>query len=113
MPALTPEEKLKIKNSIPESSNKIFCAALSRIFYAHPDPSRWSYAGLEGAVVLAKDKTRNSMVLKLVDIDGTRGVIWEHELYSDFKLYQDRSFFHSFAGDVSGCLDVLLNQGTD
>jgi len=101
MPALTPEEKTKIKNSIPESANKIFGAALARIFYAHPDPHQWSYAGLQGAVVLAHDKPRNAMALKLVDIDGTRGVIWEHELYSDFKLYQDRSFFHSFPGDVS------------
>lgn len=101
MPAITPEEKSKIKNIIPQSSNKIFGAALTRIYYAYPDPHRWSYAGLQGAIVLAKDKTRNSIALKLVDIDGTRGIIWEHELYNGFEFYQDRPFFHSFPGDVS------------
>ncbi|KAF9451595.1 WH1-domain-containing protein [Macrolepiota fuliginosa MF-IS2] len=102
MPAqtvLNPEEKAKIKNAIPESSNKIFSAALARIYYAHPNPQQWSYAGLQGAIVLSKDNNSGAMNLKLVDIDGTRGVIWEHELYDGFELFQDRGFFHSFPGD--------------
>ena len=101
MPALTPEEKNKVKNAIPENSNKTFCAAPARIYYAHPDPHKWSYAGLEGALVLTQEHSQNTLLLKLVDVDGTRGVIWEHELYSDFELYHDNSFFHSFPGDVS------------
>jgi Wiskott-Aldrich syndrome protein len=112
MPAqtsLTPEEKIKIKNAIPASSNKIFGAALARIYYAYPDPHRWSYAGLQGAVVLSKDNLVNSINFQLVDIDGTRGVIWEHELYNAFELNQDRAFFHSFPGDVGTlrCLNVI------
>ncbi|KAF5354233.1 hypothetical protein D9756_007233 [Leucocoprinus leucothites] len=102
MPAqstITPEEKIKIKSAIPPSSNKIFGAALARIYYAYPDPRRWSYAGLQGAIVFSKDNTENLVNLKLVDIDGTRGVIWEHELYNGFEFFQDRAFFHSFPGD--------------
>lgn len=115
MPAqttITPEEKIKIKNAIPTPSNKIFSAALARIYYAHPNPNKWSYAGLQGAVVLSKDNDRSSMNFKLVDIDGTRGVIWEHELYEGFEFHQDRAFFHSFPGDVSYrvCLSLI---GTD
>jgi len=37
----------------------------------------------------------------MVDLDGTRGVIWEHELYDGLVLNQDRTFFLSFEGDVS------------
>jgi Wiskott-Aldrich syndrome protein len=33
-------------------------------------------------------------------LDGTRGVIWEHELYQNFDYFQDRPYFHSFPGDV-------------
>jgi len=37
---------------------------------------------------------------------GTRGVIWEHEVYEPFVYNQDRSYFHTFAGDV-GAHSVL------
>ncbi|KAJ3569822.1 hypothetical protein NP233_g4804 [Leucocoprinus birnbaumii] len=97
--AITPEEKNKVKSAIPASSNKIFGAAVARIYYAYPDPRRWSYAGLQGAIVLSKDNNTNTMNFKLVDTDGTRGVIWEHELYDGFEFFQDRAFFHSFPGD--------------
>lgn len=110
MPAqstLTPEEKGRIKTSIPASSNKIFGAALARIYYAYPDPRKWSYAGLQGAIVLSKDNDRGTLIFKLVDIDGTRGVMWEHELYDGFEFYQDRAFFHSFPSDVSGLVGII------
>jgi hypothetical protein len=107
MPAqttLTADEKLKIKSAIPASSNKIFAAALARLYYAYPDPNHWSYTGLQGAVVLSQDNDRQRCVnFKLVDVDGTRGIIWEHELWEGFEFFMDRAFFHSFAGDVS-CL---------
>lgn len=104
MPAqttLTADEKVKIKNAIPTSSNKIFGAALARLYYAYPDPKHWSYTGLQGAVVLSQDNDRHCVNFKLIDIDGTRGIIWEHELWEGFEFYQDRAFFHSFSGDVS------------
>ena len=41
------------------------------------------------------------LFFKLVDLQGTRGIVWEHELYDNFTLNEDRPFFHSFAGDVS------------
>lgn len=31
---------------------------------------------------------------------GTRGVIWQHEVTEDMQYYQDRTFFHTFPGDV-------------
>lgn len=99
--AISAEEKVKIKNAIPASTNKILFATIARIYYAHPQPNKWSYAGLQGGLALAKDKTNNAIHFKLVDLDGTRGVIWEHELYEGLEFYRDRPFFYSFAGDVS------------
>ncbi len=50
--------------------------------------------------MLVADGARGAHFLNLVDLVGNRGVIWEHEIYKGFEYYQDRPFFHSFAGDV-------------
>jgi hypothetical protein len=98
---LNADEKAKVKSAIPASSNKVLYAALARIYYAYPQPGKWSYAGLQGAIAFVKNTNTNTLSFKMVDLDGTRGVIWEHELYEGFEYYPDRAFFHSFAGDVS------------
>jgi len=95
---LTADEKAKIKNAIP---NKIFYAALARVYYAHPQRNKWSYAGLQGALVFTLDQSNNVYHFKMIDLDGTRGILWEHELYDNFEYNQERNFFHSFEGDVS------------
>jgi hypothetical protein len=102
MPAqtiLSKEEKAKVTSAIPKGSNKLWIASLARIYYAYPNPNKWSYAGLQGGLAFAKNSQGN-LQFKLVDLDGTRGVIWEHELYQNFDYFQDRSYFHSFPGDV-------------
>jgi neural Wiskott-Aldrich syndrome protein len=98
---LSADDKAKIKSAIPSSSYKVLSGALARIYYAYPQPTKWSYAGLQGALSLVKDTTKNTLSLKMVDLDGTRGVIWEHELYEGFEYHPDRAFFHTFTGDVS------------
>lgn len=92
------DEKAKIKAVIP---TKIFCAALARIYYAYPQPNKWSYTGLQGALVLTLDNSKNAYYLKMIDLEGTRGLLWQHELYENFEYNQERNFFHSFEGDVS------------
>jgi Wiskott-Aldrich syndrome protein len=105
---LTADEKAKVKSAIPASSNKIFYATLGRIYYAYPQPDQWSYTGLQGALSFVRDITKNVMSFKMVDLDGTRGVIWEYELYDGFEYHPDRAFFHSFAGDVSPYFILFL-----
>lgn len=97
---LNTDEKNKVKAAIPPSSNKILYAALARIYYAHPQPDEWAYAGLQGALAFVKDSSKNAFAFRLVDLTGTRGVIWEYELYDGLEYYPDRAFFHSFAADV-------------
>lgn len=101
--SLTPEEKAKVTSAIPTSFNKIFVAVPARIYFAHPQRDKWSYGGLQGALAFTYDNSKDTFVLKLVDFAGTRGVIWQHELYDQFEYHKDRPFFHSFAGDVSPC----------
>ena len=102
MPAqstLTTDEKSRLKAAIVPTG-KIHTAALARIYFAHPDPNSWSYGGLQGALAFVMDNNKNAFFLRMVDLVGTRGVIWEHELYEGFEYFQDRPFFHSFPGDV-------------
>lgn len=106
--SLTPEEKAKVTSAIPSSSNKIFAAVPARIYFAHPQRDKWSYSGLQGALALTYDKSKDAFIFKLVDFIGTRDVIWQHELYDQFEYYKDRPFFHSFAGDVS----LSFNRGS-
>jgi len=94
------DEKAKIKTHISSSSYKIQTAAFARIYFAYPDPHKWSYGGLQGAVVFVKDTARDTYFFKMVDVSGTQGVLWEHELWQNFEYFQDRPQFHSFAGDV-------------
>jgi hypothetical protein len=97
--SLSANEKAHVKLIVPPPT-KILAASLARIYFAHPDPSTWSYGGLQGALLLIADRARGAHFFNLVDLVGNRGVIWEHEIYKGFEYYQDRPFFHSFAGDV-------------
>ncbi|KAJ3500974.1 hypothetical protein NLJ89_g9550 [Agrocybe chaxingu] len=97
---LSDDEKAKIKSAIPTPKNKVHFGALARIYYAYPQPTKWSYAGLQGALVFSQSNQDNSFHFQMVDLDGTRGVIWDHELYEGLEFNQDRAFFLSFAGDA-------------
>jgi neural Wiskott-Aldrich syndrome protein len=98
---LSSDDKNRVKSAVSASSFKIHTAALARIYFAYPDPSRWSYGGLQGALAFVYDKQKSIFSVKMVDLAGTRGVIWEHELYEGFEYFSDRPYFQSFAGDVS------------
>ncbi|OAX43455.1 WH1-domain-containing protein, partial [Rhizopogon vinicolor AM-OR11-026] len=97
--ALSADEKAKVKFALENSSQKILTATPARIYFAYPQPNNWSYGGLQGALAFTHDSSKEAFMMRLVDITGTRGVVWEHELYDGFDYHQDRPFFHSFAGD--------------
>ena len=94
------DEKNKVKTTLAASCKILMCT-VARIYYAYPDPQKWSYSGEQGGLAFVKDKGNGLYYLRLVDLQGTRGVIWYHELYENFTMNEDRPFFHSFAGDVS------------
>ncbi|KDN43029.1 hypothetical protein RSAG8_06352, partial [Rhizoctonia solani AG-8 WAC10335] len=102
MPAastITATEKATVKQHLPSGTTKIHTATIARVYYAHPNPNEWSFSGIQGALAFVSDKVRGGFWWRVVDLQGTRGIIWEHEVYEPMLYTQDRPFFHSFAGD--------------
>jgi Wiskott-Aldrich syndrome protein len=66
--ALSEVDRELIKRLVPESSNKIRAAAVARLYVAYPNKQKWTYTGLQGAVVLAEDLVGYTFWIKLVDI---------------------------------------------
>lgn len=93
MGLLNSSDKEIIKRALPKASNKIIDVTVARLYIAYPDKNEWQYTGLSGALALVDDLVGNTFFLKLVDINGHRGVIWDQELYVNFEYYQDRTFF--------------------
>lgn len=106
MGLLTSEDKEYIKRALPKSSNKVIDVAIARLFIAYPNPNEWQYTGLSGAIALVDDLVGHTFFLKLVDIKGHNGVLWDQELYVNFEYSQDRTFFHSF--EIEECYAGLL-----
>ncbi|SCV69221.1 BQ2448_2241 [Microbotryum intermedium] len=95
---LTSNEKALIKKHAPSApGDKIHTAAVARVFYAFPDPAKWSYSGISGALVFGWGSQGGW--LKVIDLAGTRGTIWKHEIVEEMQYYQDRTFFHTFPSD--------------
>ncbi|KAL4079968.1 hypothetical protein V8B97DRAFT_1864107 [Scleroderma yunnanense] len=97
--ALFEGEKNIVKSIYTADKNKILFATPARIYFAYPQQNRWTYGGLQGALAFIEDLNKSAFFLKLVDIFGSKGELWSHELYEGFEYYQDQPFFHSFAGD--------------
>ncbi|PLW14604.1 hypothetical protein PCANC_20418 [Puccinia coronata f. sp. avenae] len=119
--SFTASEKAIIKHVLPSDHHKILAAGLCRIYYAYPDPNKWSYTGLSGALVFGRPTSgiAGSFWFKLIDLAGTRGTIWEHEVYEDgpgkpghghFGYHQERTFWHTFQGDDCMIAFVFVNE---
>ncbi len=71
MPAsstISSADKERVRSVIPSTTSKILTASVVRIYYAHPSPDSWSYAGLQGALVLVSDKLKGGFWFRLVDL---------------------------------------------
>lgn len=111
---LDANETAKVNISIPTSSNvnKIYYAAHARIYYAYSGTKKWSYAGLQGALVFVLNTSSNALHFQLVDLDGDGGVIWDYELHDGLVLDQEKSvtFFLSFEGNIEGNVRCSFNS---
>ncbi|KAH6646995.1 hypothetical protein BKA67DRAFT_663353 [Truncatella angustata] len=103
---LNEEDKETVKRTIPKQTNKIHAVAVARLYVAYPNKSKWTYTGLQGAIVLANDLVGHTYWLKLVDISpASRGVVWDQEIFDTWQYNQDRTFFHTF--ELEECLAGL------
>ena len=81
---LSDEDKQTVKRTVPKSANKIHTVAVAKLYIAYPDPRRWTYTGLQGAVVLANDLVGNTFWLKMVDISvGAREAMAQNGRLTD------------------------------
>ena len=108
---LDAQENIKVKIAIPAPSNKIYYSARARIYYAYAGTRKWSYAGIQGALVFSMNTSSNALHFQMVDLDGTGSVIWNYELYNGLVLDQEKTvtFFLSFEGDVGGDVFSCFN----
>ena len=65
---LSEEDKETVKRFVPKVSNKIQAVGVARLYVAYPNRSKWTYTGLQGAVVLANDLVGHAYWLKMVDV---------------------------------------------
>lgn len=65
---LNDDDKATVKRFVPKQSNKIQAVAVARLYVAYPNRSKWTYTGLQGAIVLANDLVGNTYWVKMVDI---------------------------------------------
>ena len=65
---LSDADKETVKRTVPKPANKILAVAVARLYVAHPNRQRWTYTGLQGAVVLANDLVGHTFWIKLVDV---------------------------------------------
>ncbi|KAI9317463.1 hypothetical protein BX666DRAFT_2154070, partial [Dichotomocladium elegans] len=93
----TAEDKNKVRRALPDS--KIYAATVARLYVAYPNPQKWAYSGIWGAVVFLKDKKNRSLYFKIVDLMHPRDILWEQELYDGFELTMATPFFFTFPGD--------------
>lgn len=75
---LNDEDKETVKRMVPKQTNKIQAVAVARLYVAYPNKSKWSYTGLQGAIVLSNDLVGNTFWLKLVDISVSGGTDGNH-----------------------------------
>ena len=69
---LNDEDKDTVKRFVPKQSNKIQAVAVARLYVSYPNSLKWTYTGLQGAIVLANDLVGNTYWLKMVDISVRR-----------------------------------------
>lgn len=72
---LNEDDKETVKRVVPKATNKIQAVAVARLYVAYPNRHKWTFTGLQGAVVLANDLVGNTYWIKLVDIS----VSWSFE----------------------------------
>ncbi|GHJ86172.1 hypothetical protein NliqN6_2574 [Naganishia liquefaciens] len=107
--ALSTEDKAKVKKTL-SSNNKILTATVARVYEARQGETRWRYTGVQGCVAFCSDKNVGGLWFRVVDLIGSRGVIWEHELPLEISYVQEQAFFHTFAGDDAQFAFVFASE---
>jgi Wiskott-Aldrich syndrome protein len=85
---LSDDDKDTVKRFVPKQSNKIQAVAVAKLYVAYPNRSKWTYTGLQGAIVLSNDLVGNTYWIKLVDISVCgNGPAYPAPVYSNSNIH--------------------------
>ncbi|XP_014662305.1 PREDICTED: neural Wiskott-Aldrich syndrome protein-like [Priapulus caudatus] len=73
-------------------------SAVVQVYLAEPNPQRWKRKTC-GMVCFVKDGNKRSYFLRAYDL-RQGALVWEQEVYTQFKYRSPRPYFHTFAGDM-------------
>ncbi len=102
---LSDDDKETVRRTVPKAANKILGVAVARLYVAHPNSQRWTYTGLQGAVVLANDLIGNTFWIKMVDVS----VRPAHDRKDATFVHVYVPTFPGFAADA----DLVLQSRSD
>ncbi|KAJ8489874.1 hypothetical protein ONZ51_g2669 [Trametes cubensis] len=99
------DTKRHVMSYLPPDS-KVLCLAPARIYHSSfgTRGDSWTFTGLRGMLVFGRDRTTSTNSteqdywFRLVDVDSGKGIIWFHQIPSDFDYHADKPFFHVFSG---------------
>jgi hypothetical protein len=104
---LNDEDKETVKRMVPKQTNKIQAVAVARLYVAYPNKSKWSYTGLQGAIVLSNDLVGNTFWLKLVDISVSGDMHWiQVALLHDLTWLTNHRFSVGWSRSTMGSRDL-------
>lgn len=49
-------------------TQKIYAATVARLYVAYPNPNKWAYSNIWGAVAFLKDKKTHSLYIRIIDL---------------------------------------------
>lgn len=81
-------------------------AVVQVCFADPPNRSTWNKRHC-GVVCFIKDNIKRSYFLRVFCLDR-QSAIWEQELYSSFDYCAPRPYFHTFEGDVSPVIHLII-----
>lgn len=90
-------QRHKIKRLLPKEYYRIlFCAIITNLFLTNEDTHRLVDSKFSGALAFTYCLTNKHYYLKLVDIKGHSGVLWQSLFNPDSKYTRDNLYLHTF-----------------
>jgi len=91
---LNTADREQVKRVVPSASNKVVAEAVARLYVNYPDPNKWNYTGISGALVLANDLVGKTYFFKIVDVSVrilSYKFVCKFELIDFRRLYRQRT----------------------
>eukprot|EP00948_MAST-09A_sp_MAST-9A-sp1_P001874 g1874.t1 len=102
---LHPDEMQRFRDYLG-NMRSILAHAVVQLYKASPDPTKWTYTNLMGALLLTCDRKMGAFYFHLLDLESSvPKMLYQFELYEDLvDTYKELTpYFHSFEADDCVC----------